>query len=106
MKAVVLPRPGGADVLEFAEIDKPEPRDNEVLVRVRVSAVTRGDVALRRIPRVIVVDLRFQVITSAGAGSAAAIAINADLVLDDVARAVEGRSGTDGSPSDKGHRVT
>ena len=36
-----------------------------------------------------VVDPRFQVITSAGAGSAAAIAINADLVRDDVERAVE-----------------
>ena len=36
-----------------------------------------------------VVDPRFQVITSAGAGSAAAIAINADLVQEDVARAVE-----------------
>jgi thioredoxin reductase len=34
-----------------------------------------------------VVDPRGQVITAAGAGSAAAIAINADLVLDDVARA-------------------
>lgn len=38
-----------------------------------------------------VVDPRFQVITSAGAGSAAAIAINADLVQDDVERAFEGR---------------
>ena len=36
-----------------------------------------------------VVDPRAQVITSAGAGSAAAIAINADLVQDDVGRAVE-----------------
>jgi thioredoxin reductase len=36
-----------------------------------------------------VVDPRAQVITSAGAGSAAAIAINADLVLEDVERAVE-----------------
>jgi thioredoxin reductase len=46
-----------------------------------------------------VVDPRFQVITSAGAGSAAAIAINADLVLDDVERVVEDRLDTDGSPS-------
>jgi thioredoxin reductase len=38
-----------------------------------------------------VVDPRSQVITSAGAGSAAAIAINADLMQDDVERAVEGR---------------
>jgi thioredoxin reductase len=36
-----------------------------------------------------VVDPRAQVITSAGAGSAAAIAINADLVEEDVERAVE-----------------
>lgn len=38
-----------------------------------------------------IVDPRLQVITSAGAGSAAAIAMNADLVHDDVARAVEDR---------------
>lgn len=37
-----------------------------------------------------VVDPRLQVITSAGAGSAAAIAINADLVREDVERAVAG----------------
>ena len=36
------------------------------------------------------VDPRLQVISSAGAGSVAAIAINADLVQEDVARAVEG----------------
>jgi thioredoxin reductase len=36
-----------------------------------------------------VVDPRAQVITAAGAGSAAAIAINADLVQDDVARAMQ-----------------
>jgi thioredoxin reductase len=36
-----------------------------------------------------VVDPRAQVITSAGAGSAAAIAINADLVQEDIERAME-----------------
>ena len=39
-----------------------------------------------------VVDPRAQVITSAGAGSAAAIAINADLVQDDVERALRGQN--------------
>jgi thioredoxin reductase len=38
-----------------------------------------------------VVDPRAQVITSAGAGSAAAIALNADLVQDDIERAVTSR---------------
>ena len=37
-----------------------------------------------------VVDPRLQVITSAGAGSAVAIAINAELVMDDVQRAIHG----------------
>jgi thioredoxin reductase len=39
-----------------------------------------------------VIDPRAQVITSAGQGSAAAIAINADLVQDDIARAVQEHS--------------
>jgi hypothetical protein len=37
------------------------------------------------------VDSRAQVITAAGAGSAAAIAINADLVQDDIALALQAR---------------
>jgi thioredoxin reductase len=51
-----------------------------------------------------VVDPRLQVITSAGAGSAAAIAINADLVQEDVERAVDGHVGAGGSAS--GDRLT
>jgi hypothetical protein len=41
-------------------------------------------------------DPRAQVITSAGAGSAAAITINADLVQGDVERAVEDHHATGG----------
>ena len=51
MRAVVLPRSGSADVLEIREVETPTPRDGEVLVRIRAATVTRGDVALRRIPR-------------------------------------------------------
>ena len=40
-----------------------------------------------------VVDPRLQVISAAGAGSAAAIAINADLVQDDVKGAIDGALG-------------
>jgi thioredoxin reductase len=47
-----------------------------------------------------VVDPRFQVITSAGAGSAAAIAINADLVREDLERAVESQLDPAGSRSE------
>ena len=49
-----------------------------------------------------VVDPRAQVITSAGAGSAAAIAINADLVQDDVERAVHRHNSAGAAGSDRG----
>jgi NADPH:quinone reductase-like Zn-dependent oxidoreductase len=53
VKAVWLGRPGSADVLEIVDVDKPAPKDNEVLVRIHTATVTRGDVALRRMPRVV-----------------------------------------------------
>ena len=42
MKAIVQDSYGGAEVLEYTEIDRPEVGDNEVLVRVHASAVCRG----------------------------------------------------------------
>jgi NADPH:quinone reductase-like Zn-dependent oxidoreductase len=44
MKAIVQREYGGADVLELAEVDKPDIRDNEVLLRVRAASVHVGDV--------------------------------------------------------------
>ena len=54
-----------------------------------------------------VVDPRAQVITSAGAGSAAAIAINADLVQEDVDRAMQHRdtANASGAAAEGDHRV-
>jgi NADPH:quinone reductase-like Zn-dependent oxidoreductase len=37
MQAIFRTRYGSADVLELKEIDKPLPKDNEVLVRVRAA---------------------------------------------------------------------
>ncbi|CAN5644722.1 NAD(P)-dependent alcohol dehydrogenase [soil metagenome] len=42
MKAIVQDGYGSADVLELRNIDKPEIRDNEVLVRVQAAGVDRG----------------------------------------------------------------
>ena len=39
MKAIVQNRYGSADVYELREVDKPRPRDDEVLVRVRAASV-------------------------------------------------------------------
>jgi NADPH:quinone reductase-like Zn-dependent oxidoreductase len=43
MRAVVHDRDGPPEVLRVAEVERPVPKEDEVLVRVRASTVTRGD---------------------------------------------------------------
>jgi NADPH:quinone reductase-like Zn-dependent oxidoreductase len=43
MKAVVYTRYGSPEVLRFTEVEKPAPRDNEVLVKVRAVSLNRSD---------------------------------------------------------------
>ncbi|MGH2653136.1 MAG: NAD(P)-dependent alcohol dehydrogenase [Actinomycetota bacterium] len=50
MRAVLLKGPGSAEGLVLAEVPKPAPEPDEVLVRVHAATVTRGDVALRKLP--------------------------------------------------------
>ena len=42
MKAIVQDRYGGLETLECKDIDRPAPRDDEVLVRVRAAGLDRG----------------------------------------------------------------
>ncbi len=48
MRAVTLPRFGGAEVLEIAERPWPQPVDDEVLVRVHAASVNPVDYKIRR----------------------------------------------------------
>ena len=47
MKAVIITRPGGPEVLEIQERPKPEPGVNQIRVRVKASALNRADVMQR-----------------------------------------------------------
>jgi NADPH:quinone reductase-like Zn-dependent oxidoreductase len=47
MKAIVWTKYGPPDVLQPMDVDKPVPKDNEILIRIYATTVTAGDCELR-----------------------------------------------------------
>ena len=48
MRAVVITRPGGPEVLEIRDVDPPQPGAEDLLVRVRASGLNRADIHQRK----------------------------------------------------------
>jgi NADPH:quinone reductase-like Zn-dependent oxidoreductase len=50
MKAIVATKYGSPDVLQLKEVEKPAPKDNEVLIRICATAATTADAMMRKDP--------------------------------------------------------
>lgn len=46
MKAILINGYGSHEVLQFAEVDKPEIKENEVLIKIKASSATRADIMM------------------------------------------------------------
>jgi NADPH:quinone reductase-like Zn-dependent oxidoreductase len=58
MKAIVSTKHGPPEVLQLTEVEKPSPKENEVLIKVHAATVTQGDLMLRKLHPLMYIPMR------------------------------------------------
>jgi 2-desacetyl-2-hydroxyethyl bacteriochlorophyllide A dehydrogenase len=58
MKAIICTKSGSPEVLQLQDVDKPTPKESEVLVKVFAGSVTQGDVMLRKLHPLLFIPMR------------------------------------------------
>ena len=53
VKAILVKRAGSPDRLVLTDVPQPAPEADEVLIRIHAASVTRGDVVMRRMPKMV-----------------------------------------------------
>jgi NADPH:quinone reductase-like Zn-dependent oxidoreductase len=63
MKAIVCTKYGPPEVLQLKEVNIPIPKDNELLIEIKASAVTNSDIFIRgsKLPFPIIIPFRLMI---------------------------------------------